>query len=80
MMMKVSLALYYLVGVALARPYSFYRESPCLEHQVCLPLSQCDDEAVDKLVQNILASLKVEKYINIIRKFFILHLYLHLTP
>ena len=60
--MKVSLALYYLVVVALARPYSRYRESSCLEHQVCLPLSQCDDEAVQQLVQSIQASLEVEIY------------------
>ena len=79
-MMKAHLALYYLVVVALARTSRLYRESSCLEDQTCLPLSQCDDEAVDKLVQNIQASLKVEKNINIICKFFILHLYLHLTP
>ena len=61
--MKVSLALHYLVGVALARPYSRYRESSCLEHQVCLPLSQCGDEAVQQLVQSIQASVEVEKFI-----------------
>ena len=62
MIMKASLALYYLVVVALARTNSLYRESSCLENQVCLPLSQCDDEVVYKLVQSVQASLEVEKY------------------
>ena len=62
MKMKASLALYYLVVVALARTNSLYRESSCLENQVCLPLSRCDDEVVYKLVQSVQASLEVEKY------------------
>ena len=64
--MRAHLALYYLVVVALANTNSLYRESSCLEDQACLPLSQCDDEAVYKLVQSIQTSLEVEKYINII--------------
>ena len=61
MIMKASLALYYLVGGALAKTNSLYRESKCPESQTCLPLSQCDDEAVGKLLQSIQASTEVEK-------------------
>ena len=59
MIQKTSLALYYLVGLAGAYTESIYRQSSCSESQACLPLSECEDDAVDKLVQSIQSSAEV---------------------
>ena len=57
--LKASLALYYLVGLAGAYTDSKHRQSSCSESQSCLPLSQCHDDAIDKLLQSIQSSSKV---------------------
>ena len=53
------LALFYLVGLAGAFTDRIYRHSSCSESQACLPLSECEDDAVDKLVQSIQSSSEV---------------------
>lgn len=55
--LRASLALYYLmVGLAGSFTDRTYRQSSCSENQDCLPLSECDDDVVEKMVQTIQSS------------------------
>ena len=63
MISRGRLASYYLLGLAVAYTDRIYRQSSCPENQTCLPFSQCDDVAIDKLVQSIQANAEVQKLI-----------------